>query len=59
MMKPDYMPQKRQWDGPILTKMEGRVDHQLELQKVHIRNSYQQESLMASSDPDVIKIHLQ
>ena len=35
------------------------MDHQLELQKVHNRRVFQQESLIASSDSDVIKIHLQ
>ena len=35
------------------------MDHQLDIQKVHNQKYYQQESLIASSDPDVIKIHLQ
>ena len=50
-------------DHPTLTiallQMERMMDHQMELQKVHSRKQYQQESLMASSDPDVNKIHLQ
>ena len=37
-----------------LRQMEGGMDHQLDPQKVHNRKYYQQESLMASSDPDVI-----
>ena len=35
------------------------MDLQLDLQKVHNQKYYQPESVMASSDPDVIKIHLQ
>ena len=35
------------------------MDDQLDPQKVHIGKYYQQESLMACSDPAVIKIHLQ
>ena len=42
-----------------LTTDEGNMAHQLEPQKVHNRKYYQQESLIASSDPDVIKIPLQ
>ena len=42
-----------------LTTDGGIMDHQMDLQKVHNRKYYQQESLMASPDPDVIKIHLQ
>ena len=51
------------WDLTMLDhtllQMEGSMDHQWDLQKVHNRKYYQQESLMACSDPDVIKIHLQ
>ena len=36
-----------------------RMNHQLEIQKVRNPKQYQQEFLMASSDPDVIKIHPQ
>ena len=44
---------------PIALLHMGRsMDHQLVLQKVLNRKYYQQESLMASSDPDEIKIHL-
>ena len=35
------------------------MDHELDPQKAHNQNYYQKESLMASSDPDMIKIHLQ
>ena len=35
------------------------MDHQLDLQKAQNRKYYQKVSLMVSSDPDVIKIHLQ
>ena len=33
------------------------MDPQQEIQKVHNTKQYQQESLMASSDLDMIKIH--
>ena len=35
------------------------MDHQLDLQKVPNRKQYQQEPLRSSSDPEVVKIHLQ
>ena len=34
-------------------QMEGRFDHHLHHQKYFIKNNYEQEFLMASSDPDV------
>ena len=48
-------------DAPsiALLQMEGSMDHQLDLQKDHNPKILSTRVLMASSDPDVIKIHLQ
>ena len=41
-----------------LTTDGGSMDHQLVLQKVHNGKQYQQEYIVASSDPDVLNMHL-
>ena len=39
-------------------QMDGSIDHQLDLQKVPNQKNHQQESLVSSSDPGMIIIHM-